>query len=125
MKFVEIRDFGKRVTVENGVIDSVSITNADHGCLSAWLSVSFHGSGCGFGGFALGKASGGNLTNVNAPYCAEWIVRCMNTVGVTEWESLKGKPIRCLHEGIGGQILAIGNFLKDEWFCPRIEFETK
>lgn len=111
--------------VENGVIESVSIDNENHGCLTAWLHVRFAGGGCGFGGYKLGKADGGNLTNGVANYAAEWIVRCVTVVlgDCGTWESLKGRPVRVLHEGLGGGIVAVGHFLKDEWFCPRVEFE--
>lgn len=114
--------------IENGRITSVSISNEDHGCLTAWLYVEFNGGGCGFGGYKLGNADGGNLglkPGNQGDYAAEFLVRCINTVtGWGKWEDLKGQPVRVLHEGLGGGIVAIGHFIKDEWFCPRVEFEN-
>lgn len=109
--------------VENGLIESVSISNEDHGALSAWLFVTFSGGGCGFGGFHLGDWEGKRWDG--KPFCHVFLCRCMQTVGQGKWENLKGKPLRCYHEGIGGSILAIGNYLKDEWFCPRLEWADK
>lgn len=126
MKFNELPTHDRKGTrpldVENGIIKSLSISNGDHGCLTAWLNIEFDGGGCGFGGYMLGKADGGNL---DAPgnYAGEFLVRCMNTVGQEKWEDLKGRPVRVLHEGIGGTIVAVGHYLKDDWFCPRKEFE--
>jgi hypothetical protein len=40
-----------------------------------------------------------------------------------KWEELIGKPIRCYNEGVGGGMLAIGNYIKDDWFCPKLEWK--
>jgi hypothetical protein len=114
----------RECTVENAVIASVSLSVENHRCLTGWLYCDWEGSGCGFGGYKLGDAEGGgpNLTN-SGNYAAEWIVRCLEVVGVGRWEHLAGKPVRVLCEGLGGGIVAVGNYLKDEWFCPRAEFE--
>lgn len=115
------RKDGRPLELENAVIKSVSLSIADHGCLTGWLHVEFAHGGCGFGGYMLGSAYGGNLNGCKN-YAAEFIVRCLLTIGVHTWEGLSGESIRVLHEGLGGGIVAIGNFMKDEWFCPRIEF---
>lgn len=128
MKFSELpttTSGNRKLTVENGVIESTRLTTADHGLLSGWLFLKFGSGGCGFGGYALGKAEGGNLSGKERDYAAEFVVRCLNAAGVSDWENLEGKPLRVLHEGLGGGIVAIGHFLKDEWFCPRIEWEKK
>ena len=53
---------GHAYDLENAVIESVSISNADHGALTAWLHLKIGSCmGCGFGGFFLGQADGGNL----------------------------------------------------------------
>lgn len=112
--------------IENGLIEHVSISNEDHGCLTAWVSIKFgRVAGCNFGGFKIGDADadGGNLDNKN--YAADWIVKCLEVGGVHRWEDLKGRPVRVLHEGIGGQIVAIGHYIEDKWFCPRVEYKDK
>lgn len=125
MKFKELPTHDRKgvyaLEVQNAVIKSVSISNEDHGCLTAWLHCEWDGAGCGFGGYMLGKRDENNVEGKG--YCAEFLNRCMKTVGQDRWEDLKGKPLRILHEGIGGNIVAIGHYFKDEWFCPRTEFK--
>lgn len=110
--------------IENGVIESVSISNEDHGCLTAWLHLKFgSSSGCSFGGFKIGNADADGC-NLEAPnYAADWIVRCLEVGGVHKWEDLKGRPVRVLHEGLGGQVVAVGHYIEDKWFCPRVQYD--
>lgn len=125
MKFADLPATDKRgrpLQISNASIDSVSISNER--CLSAWVHVRFDSGGCGFGGFVLGNPDGSNITPPLAPnYCAEFIARCLKVGGSETWEGLEGKPIRVLHEGLGGGIIAVGHFLKDEWFSPRVEWQ--
>jgi hypothetical protein len=121
---------GREYTLENARVKSVSITNEDHGALTAWLHLEIGTCmGCGFGGFKLGNA---DTRNDDAPgtlhYMAEWVMRCINTLAdrkYGKWEDLEGRPCRVLTEGLGGGVIAIGHFLQDKWFCPRIEFARK
>lgn len=116
---------GREYAVSNARIESVSISNEDHGCLTAWVNLRWSSSGCGFGGFKLGNAGGGNLDEKG--FCAEFINRCIR-VGIGEygkWEDLEGKPVRILHEGWGGKVVAVGHYLDDEWFCPRQEWRKE
>lgn len=111
---------------KNAVIESVSLSNDDHGLLSAWLNLSF-GDGLhqGFGGFTLYlpkdfKHHGGKN------YAGHFIFRCLQVAGIGEWSKLPGRTIRVRHdkEGLGASILAIGHIVKDDWFDPSKEFET-
>jgi len=108
----------------NAVITNVSITNDDHGLLSAWLTLDYGGSGQGFGGYSLylpktfthHKDSKGN-------YAGLFIWRCMEIGEVSEWSQLVGKSIRVRKEREFEQIKAIGHIIKDDWFYPKEEFE--
>lgn len=135
MKFMDLPTTDRKgrplEPVENAVIRSVSISNEDHGCLTAWLFLDIgEGSGCGFGGFALGSYKGeDNLRPTKGNWAAFWITRCIETVldgkdeAYGKWEDLVGRPVRVIGEGLGGQIVAVGHFRQDKWFCPRVELK--
>ena len=112
---------GRVLTVENAVIKSVSLTIADHGVLSGWLQIKFKSGQCGFGGYILGKVNA--YTAGSHDFAADFIIRSMQIMDVEKWEDIPGCPLRCLHEGLGGGIVAIGNFLGDDWFCPCEEWK--
>ena len=131
MKFSELptkTDRGRDVEVENAVVKSIGFSTEDHGVLTSFLHLEFGSGGCGFGGYVLGKLNEKTVNTATGNYAALWIIRCIETVfdkGYGKWEDIEGQPIRIVHEGLGGGIIAIGHFLKDSWFCPRIEFEKK
>lgn len=103
--------------VKNAIITSVSMSNGDHGVLSAWLHLDFGGTGQGFGGYCLYAP----LSKSGKDYTGQWIWRCMEIGGVDEWAALKGRPIRV--RGDHSRIVAIGHILNDDWFEPDIEFK--
>ncbi|MFZ2982024.1 MAG: hypothetical protein WA085_13410 [Sphingobium sp.] len=105
--------------VKNAVIESARITSDDHGLLSAWLMLDYGGSGQGFGGYALYLPK--SFTHHKKESVAgHFIWRVMEIAGVAEWDKLKGKTIRV--RGNHSGIEAIGNIVKDDWFCPRKDF---
>lgn len=106
---------------KNAVIESATITNDDHGLLSAWLHLDYGGSGQGFGGYALYLPKGFTHSNPSGPnYAGHFIWRVMEIAGVSEWGKLKGKTIRvrCDHSAVH----AIGHIVKEDWFCPSDDF---
>ncbi len=106
--------------VKNAVIKSVSLTTADHGCLSAWLHLDYGGSGQGFGGYALYLPSDWKHHTGQSAAAGHFITRCLQVAGVEEWKDLVGKTIR-VKANLRG-IEAIGHILKEDWFNPKEEF---
>lgn len=106
----------------NAVIESASITNDDHGLLSAWLSLDYGGSGQGFGGYALYLPKDFTHHDPSGPnYAGHFIWRVMEIAGVSKWSDLPGKTIRvrCEHS----KAHSIGHIVKDDWFSPAEDFE--
>jgi hypothetical protein len=106
--------------IKNAIIESVKLTSADHGVLSAWLFLDYGGAGQGFGGYSLYLPKSFTHHKLNSP-AGHFIWRCMEIADVTEWSKLPGKTIRV--RGDGGGIEAIGHIVKDDWFCPREDFK--
>ena len=111
------------VEERNAVIESVTITNDDHGLLSAWLSLDYGGSGQGFGGYALYLPKTFRHHEPTGPnYAGHFIWRVLEIAGVNEWAKLPGKTIRVRTKQIG--VEAIGHIVKDDWFDPKTDFEA-
>ena len=105
--------------IKNARITNVSITMADHGCLTFQLSLDGGGWGCCFGGYSIGTGFLGADEFSGYGKGLEAMMRIMDTVGVEKWEDLKGKYIRCKVGNWGDTIDEIGNILKDKWFNIR------
>jgi hypothetical protein len=112
------------IEIKNAVIERVSIDTER--CLSAWLHLSYGGSGQGFGGFALymppwNDKGHNERSRYIGNYTGVFIHRCIEIGGVMTWEELPGKTIRVKSEHT--KIHAIGHIVKDDWFDPAAEFE--
>lgn len=102
--------------IKNARIENVSITMADHGCLTFHLALDGGSWGCCYGGYCIGHGYLGANEFTASAKGLECIMRIMNTVGVERWEDLKGKYIRIVDPGWGGTITKIGHITDDKWF---------
>ncbi len=111
----------------NARISGTSLGGKDgNGTFMAWLYLEWPGAGVGFGGYGIDEWSeslGRRRDQTGSGL--EFIRAIMETVGVEQWEDLKGKYIRVDTEGLGGKALRIGNLLEDKWFDPKEFFENE
>ena len=103
--------------INNAKITHVSISMADHDCLTFFITLDGGGWGCNFGGYCIGYGYLGSdrFTAENGGGLVA-MMKIMDTVGVTRWEDLEGKYVRVINEGCGSTVKVIGNILKDKWF---------
>jgi len=108
--------------IVNAVIDSVQITNDDHGILTAWVNLNYGGSFQGFGGYSLYFPGDFKNDKSHPNYAGHFIWRVMEVAEVSEWNDLKGKTVRV--EIANGLISALGHIVKDDWFKIKEEFKA-
>lgn len=83
------------------------------------------GWGCTYGGYCLGHGYLGAKKFDGSAKGLEYIMRIMDTVGVSRMSELKGKYVRVATKGRGGIVKIIGNIIDDKWFDPEAFFKDE
>lgn len=104
------------IKILNAKITSTSITMAEHGCLTFWITVEDGGWGVSIGGYSIGHGYLGSDEFHGYGPGLEAIMRIMDVVGVDKWEDLNGKYIRVESNGWGRTVKKIGHITNDKWF---------
>ena len=111
---------------ENVRIIRVSLSMADHGCLTFDIFVDGDGWSCAIGGYCIGHGYlGADEFIAENGHGLEATMHIMNVIGVDRWENLEGKYCCIQSEGWGSPIKIIGNIIEDKWFDIGKFFEEK
>ena len=102
--------------IRNGKITNVSLTMADHGVLTFYLTVEGGGIGFGYGGYCIGHGYLGAKNFKGSAKGVEAMMRIMDTIGVNAWEDLTGKYLRYEYDGLSSIITKIGHITENNWF---------
>lgn len=114
------------MVIENVKITDVSLSMADHGCLTFDIAIKGNGFGCNIGGYCIGHGYlGADEFIAENGHGLEAMMNIMNVVGVDKWENLKGKYCRIKTDGWGSIVKVIGNVIEDKWFDIGKFFEEK
>ena len=107
--------------IMNAIIESASI-NIERGfMIDSWIHLDYGGSGQGFGGFCLHTIPKSGYSDKDTiPAAGHWIMRVMQIAGVESWNELPGKTVRV--KATHSRVHAIGHIVKDDWFCPEVDF---
>lgn len=105
--------------IKNAIIESAEI-NCEGGFLTVWITFDYGGVCQAFGGHRLYMPKGFDHHRLNS-VAGHFIYRVMEVAGVSNWKYLKGKTVRVNANHCN--VKSIGHIVKDDWFCPSIDFE--
>ena len=108
-----------KTEIKNAKITGYSLGKESHGILTMLVHLEGQGWGCSFGGYGFDSWNEEKQRRIGHAFGCEFISRVLETVGVDDVNKLKGASVRAETEGWGGGIVALGNFLKDDWFNPK------
>lgn len=79
----------------------------DHGILTAWLHLSYGGSGQGAGGYALDSYDEKKKRRVGHACGTDFILGVLRAVGVDDWERVAGRTIIAITDTEYGKVIGI------------------
>ena len=110
--------------IKNAQISDTMLGLEDHGIMTYMIGLDYGSSGQEFGGFTLDEPIKDKDDNFierrGTAYGMELIMKILEILEVDSWEKLIGQHIKVKlsDDTLGGKIIAIGHFLKDQWFNP-------
>ena len=107
--------------ITNAVIHSVSLRMERGFLLDCYLHLDYGGLHQGFGGWALYLSKTATHHEVKS-VAGHHIWRCMEIAGVESWDRMAGRTLRAKVKD--GVVVAIGHIVKDDWYCPREDFDA-
>lgn len=111
------------MSIENAKITDVSLTFADHGCLTFYVTVEGNGWGVSIGGYCIGKGHLGAKEFTSTDKGLVVMMKIMDAIGVDKWEDIKGKYCRVEMGSWGDRVYKIGNIITDKWVDLKEEFK--
>lgn len=103
--------------IKNALIVSTQLGKEDHGLFTFSIAVEYDSSGQSFGNYSLDDWSEKEKKRIGTRWGLELLMNILETVGVDNWEDLKGQYIRV--EADNTHIERIGHIIKDKWFSPK------
>lgn len=110
-----------KIEIKNAIIAAAKLGFEEKGGLDCWVFLDYGGTGQGFGGLSLYLPKGFKHFNLMSP-AGHFIYRTMEVAGVEKWNELVGKSVRVKRSW--GKVFALGNIVKDDWFCPEEDFKS-
>ena len=116
---------GERYEIENAKVTRVDLSMADHGALCLEMVLKGNGWECYYGGYVIGHGYLDADEFSGSDIGMEYIMRIMDTVGVSRFNDMVGKYIRVATKGWGSTVKIFGNIIKDKWFDSESFFADK
>ena len=105
--------------IVNAIIESVHLKIERDSFLTLDIVLDYGGLGQVFGGYVLYN-SGLKHRDSGTNYCGWYISSILDTVGVSDINSLKDKVVRIKRgKGPNGTVQEIGHPILDKWFNPK------
>lgn len=102
------------MTILNGKIRKTMLGTKDFGFFTFLLDITFDGTGCGYGTYALDEYDKDKKKRVPTDVGLGAIIKLLETLELNSWEELENTFVRCEIEN--NSIVRIGHLIKDKWF---------
>ncbi len=111
--------------IENAKIVSADFSMQDYGCLTFYMGIDSSSGYYKHGGYCLGHGYIGAENFEGSAKGLEYIMRIMDTVGVSKFSQLPDKYIRVAFKDQYDAPKIIGNIIIDQWFDTKEFFKNK